>query len=384
MNIIVFTYKADISGGSNRSLLSILEILIKEGDCVTLVLPKKKGQMYEAAKSIGVRCIFQPYGRICAQKVHGLGIIKQYLKLYSKLIWDSILTVLYSRKYRKLSPDIIYSNGCIIHAGRMLAKFLHIPHIWHIREFIEQWQLMPVDVYKMMSNWTSKFILISNDLYHEYSKYVASEKLVMISNGIKYVEQPPKIKHSGFNLLLTARICSSKRQMDAIKAMNRICNVVGLNDVHLFLAGVAISPVDQLYRDSIMERIRTDGLIDKITFLGEVKNMSQLRQHMDVELLCSSREPFGRVTVEAMRSSLCVIASNAGGTPDIVIDGYNGFLFEPGNVQELSDKIIMLYKDRKLLDTVSLTAKEYAKSHFTESQLYKTVDILKEVALRKI
>ena len=72
MNVIVFTYKADISGGSNRSLLSILEILVKEGHQVTLILPKKVGQMYDAANKIGVKCIYQPYGRICAKKYKGI------------------------------------------------------------------------------------------------------------------------------------------------------------------------------------------------------------------------------------------------------------------------------------------------------------------------
>ena len=381
MNIIVFTYKADISGGSNRSLLSILEILVNEGHNVTLVLPKKVGQMYDAANKIGVTCLYQPYGRICATKVRGVSIIKQYLRLYSKLIWDFSYAFIHYKKYKKLSPNIIYTNGSIIHAGRILAKFLKVPHVWHIREFIEEYQLMPINVYKMMSNGTTKFILISNDLYNVYSKYVPAQKLKMISNGIKYVEQPPKIVHKGFNLLLTARICEAKKQKDAIEALNLICYERGIEDIHLYFAGTAVTEVDHNYQKSLMKLVNLYKLEDKITFLGEVDDMSLLRQQMDVELLCSSREPFGRVTVEAMRSSLGVIASNTGGTLDIVKEGYNGIMFEPGNVVELSEKIMMLYNDRELLDTLSRTAKKYSKNHFTETQLYKTVNLLSETAL---
>lgn len=379
MNVIVFTYKADISGGSNRSLLSILEILVKEGHQVTLILPKKVGQMYDAANKIGVKCIYQPYGRICAKKYKGIKIINQYIKLYSKLIWDYFQTLIRASKYRQLSPDIIYSNGTIIHAGRMLAKRLNLPHVWHIREFIGKDQLMPLNIYHMMNNGTTKFILISNDLYKVYNQHITQDKLIMVSNGIKYIEQPPKIKHEGLNLLLTARICQDKRQIDAIEAMNLICNEKGINDIHLYFAGSCVTNADQSYKESALDLIHKYKLEKKITFLGEVKNMSSLRQNMDIELLCSSREAFGRVTVEAMRSSLVVIGSNAGGTPDIVTDGYNGFMYEPGNIKELSNKIIMLYNDRKLLDKISFTSHEYSKTHFTENQLYKTVNILKDI-----
>lgn len=383
MNIIVFTYKADISGGSNRSLLSILEILVKEGHQVTLVLPKKTGQMYNAANKIGVKCIYQPYGRICAKKCKGIKIISQYIKLYGKLIWDYFQTIIRASKYRQLSPDIIYSNGTIIHAGRMLAKRLNLPHVWHIREFIGKDQLMPLNIYQMMNNGTTKFILISNDLYKVYNQHITQDKLIMISNGIKYIEQPPKIKHDGLNLLLTARICQDKRQIDAIEAMNLICNEKDINDIHLYFAGSCVTNTDQSYKELALSLIRKYKLEQRITFLGEVKDMSSLRQNMDIELLCSSREAFGRVTVEAMRSSLVVIASNAGGTPDIVTNGYNGYVYEPGNIQELSNNVVRLYNNRDLLNKISFIAHEFSKNHFTENQLYKTVNLLNDISLKK-
>lgn len=377
MNIIVFTYKADISGGSNRSLLSILEILVNESHNVTLILPKKTGGMYAAAKEIGIQCIYQPFGRICAKKVRGIGLLKQYLRLYIKLIWDVCYTRIRSYQYKKLHPDIVYTNGTIVHAGRLLAKCLDIPHVYHIREFIESYQLMPINVYNMMSNGTSKFILISNDLYNVYKKQIHESKLEMISNGIKYVEQPPKNKHDGFNMLMTARICSGKRQIDAIEAMNIICKEV--KDVHLYFAGNTVNESDVLYKNVLTIYIKSHELEDRITFLGEIKDMSSLRQNMDIELLCSEREAFGRVTVEAMRSSLPVIGSNTGGSKDIIIPGENGYLYEVGNPEDLAKYIMKLYSDKDLLYSLSDKAQEFSKSHFTEKQLYKTVNLLKSL-----
>lgn len=381
MNIIVFTYKAQISGGSNRSLLSILEILTQRGHNVTLFLPGKDGEMYQEAKKIGVKCIYKKFNPIIEEKKHGLALIEQTVRLYYRLVREYYRANKYAKDIARLSPDIIYSNGVTIHAGRIIAKLLKLPHVWHIREisFSNESFLRPIGFYKIMASGTTKFILISNDLYNIFKNHVTEDKLIMISNGIKYSEQPPLIPHEEFNILLTARICKDKRQEDAIEALNLIYKERPHVNIHLYFAGSTVSALDVTYKHKLEDLIQSYDLNPKVRFLGEIKNLPTIRQKMDIELLCSSREPFGRVTVEGMRSGLCIVASNSGGTKDIIIDGTNGFLFEPHNVLDIKDKILNLYDKPELRKNIGLNAKEFSKTHFTEAQLYKTVQLLEEL-----
>ena len=379
MTILVISYRAEISGGSNRSLLSVLEKMKKRGHRVVLILPKREGNMYEEAEKLGVECMYVPLSRIGVHKADKIEkIMAQKIIMQLKLIHDYFSIALRKRKIQSIQADIVYTNGAVMHGGRFASKIAGLPHVWHIREFFEQTELYPENIYQLMNDGTDKFILISSAMLNEYKKHINPDKLIMISNGIKYVEQPPKIHHEDFNVLLTGRITEAKAQLDAVNAVS-LLDESGKN-IKLFFAGKSTNSLDEQYIRKIEELIQEKKLENKVFFLGEVDNMGNLRSKMDVELICAPNEAFGRVTVEAMRSGLPVIGAKSGGTMDIIQDEYNGLLYKPHDFKELAKKINELYYNKSKLNTLSYNAKEFSKTHFTESQLEKVVDIIENVA----
>ena len=64
------------------------------------------------------------------------------------------------------------------------------------------------------------------------------------------------------------------------------------------------------------------------------------------------------VILEAMAMGVAVVASRVEGVPEIIVDGKDGFLVEPGDCDQLSDKIIQLIKDPALLREVGRRARE--------------------------
>ena len=73
-------------------------------------------------------------------------------------------------------------------------------------------------------------------------------------------------------------------------------------------------------------------LIDKIRLLGKVNDLYKILQLSDVFLLPSEQESFGLAALEAMAASTPVISSNAGGIPEVNLQGETGYLAEVGNV----------------------------------------------------
>lgn len=380
MKVLAFTYKAEISGGSNRSFLSILDLLKNNGHEVMLYLPKSKGQLYQEADKISIVASHLPYAR-AAHRYTGSKMVDivWYFIIYLKVLWDFLLAIRCSFMIKGYAPDVIYTNGMDVHIGRFVSLITGIPHVNHIRDQYEDRITVPC-FFKLTASGTKKVILISNDLYNTYHKHIPAEKLAMIHNGIKYVEQPANVEHEGFELLQTARICKEKRVFDAVVAVHKVHSMRPNKRVHLNIAGKTVTEQDILYKNAIDQYIQEQGLNDLVTFLGEVKDMSTLRSRMDVELMCSEREPFGRVTVEGMRSGLPVIGSNTGGTPDIISEGETGFLYEMGNTDDLSNRIVRLTDDRALWQKMSVQARSFATTHFTENQLQKTVDLLETIA----
>ena len=97
-------------------------------------------------------------------------------------------------------------------------------------------------------------------------------------------------------------------------------------------------------------------------------------------VLASRTEAMGRVLVEAMASKKPIISSNVGGTSSIIIDGYNGLLFEKENVEELADKITRILSDKKLSQTLAENGYKYVQEKLSEEnylQKYKSmIDLL--------
>ena len=101
-------------------------------------------------------------------------------------------------------------------------------------------------------------------------------------------------------------------------------------------------------------------LINRVRLLGKVNDLYKILQLSDVFLLPSEQESFGLAALEAMAAETPVISSNAGGIPEVNIQGETGFLAEIGNVEAMSNYTIKLLSDEKLLDQMKKNAKEQA------------------------
>ncbi|WP_027376032.1 N-acetyl-alpha-D-glucosaminyl L-malate synthase BshA [Kaistella palustris] len=101
-------------------------------------------------------------------------------------------------------------------------------------------------------------------------------------------------------------------------------------------------------------------LINKIRLLGKVNDLYKILQLSDVFLLPSEQESFGLAALEAMAAETPVISSNAGGIPEVNIQGETGYLAEIGNVEAMSNYTIKLLSDDVLLAQMKKNAKEQA------------------------
>ncbi|WP_300672259.1 N-acetyl-alpha-D-glucosaminyl L-malate synthase BshA [Soonwooa sp.] len=102
-------------------------------------------------------------------------------------------------------------------------------------------------------------------------------------------------------------------------------------------------------------------LITKIRLLGKVDDLQRILKLADVFLLPSEQESFGLAALEAMAAGVPVISSNAGGIPEVNINGKTGFVADIGDVEKMTEYAIQLLSDEKLLAEMKLNAKENAE-----------------------
>ncbi len=94
-------------------------------------------------------------------------------------------------------------------------------------------------------------------------------------------------------------------------------------------------------------------------------------------------EVFGLSILESFASGKPVIASNIGGIPETVKDGYNGFLFEPGNVEDCRERILKLWNNPQLCRQMGKNAREYVDKYFSPEEHYEKLMTIYKKAIAK-
>ena len=117
--------------------------------------------------------------------------------------------------------------------------------------------------------------------------------------------------------------------------------------LHLALVG------DGPERASLEERTTALGLSEVVTFLGVRRDLPQIFPAFDVFCLPSIREGSPQVLLEAMACGCPVVASTAGGIPEVVEEGISGLLVEPGSTSELTDALRRPLTDENLRRTLA-------------------------------
>ena len=98
-------------------------------------------------------------------------------------------------------------------------------------------------------------------------------------------------------------------------------------------------------REMVEQRARDYGLSEHVVFAGEQHDPVRWLSAADVFLLPSAQESFGLAALEAMACEVPVIASNAGGLPEIVHDGINGYVCGLDALDQMASHAVQLLRD---------------------------------------
>src|SRR5688572_22197516 len=112
---------------------------------------------------------------------------------------------------------------------------------------------------------------------------------------------------------------------------------------------------------------RQHRIHDRVFFLGNVPNLEEILGACDLFLLPSETESFGMAALEAMASEVPVIASRAGGLPEVVSDGESGYLLPVGDVEAMAGRAIEILSDAAIQKQMGKRARAVAVQEFDES-----------------
>jgi len=167
---------------------------------------------------------------------------------------------------------------------------------------------------------------------------------------------------------MVGRINEAKGQHLLIQALALIDDL----SVHAYFVG---HEMQKGYTDRLSAMAEKLGVLQRIHFLGFMKNPHHFYQACDSVVLASKRETFGLVLIEAMQVGTAVIGSNSGGVVEIIDDGETGLLFEALNSGSLAEKIKILKAD-SLRERLAQAGKEKVENMFSSNEQFEKLKII--------
>ena len=217
----------------------------------------------------------------------------------------------------------------------------------------------PVVCYSI--NMSDGVTTVSQSLKEDtYSHFKVKRDIEVIPNFID-LERFSKKDHAHFKkaiapngeklLVHTSNFRKVKRIDDVVKVFAEVYKKM---PAKLLLMG------DGPERINIEMLCRELDLYHAVTFLGKQNQVQEILSVCDLFLMPSETESFGLAALEAMACELPVISSNAGGIPELNVDGETGFLCDVGDVQSMASKAIYLLEDEARLAQFKENAKHRA------------------------
>lgn len=227
---------------------------------------------------------------------------------------------------------------------------------------------------------------VAKGIHH--ARLVRPERVITVPNGV--VAPDPKTVEGGLRaragipasapvIGLVGKLCSDKGADFLLRAVARIS--VDWPDFRVILVGDSVQ--GDVYYEQLQALVQTHNLAGRVHFLGFVPDAAAYVREFDVQVVASPAEPFGLVTLEAMASKVPVVATAAGGSPEIIRDGVEGFLVAPGDVQALANRLACLLGSPGLRREMGQRGRARFEAKYTVEQMVAQTEAVYEQALAR-
>lgn len=371
MKVIVAATTGDDASGASKALVTLCKILKKNNVKVGVILPFSGNLESELDKIQVPYWIFEErnsWYKPVKKKRYFKG-----LRYYRRCILNDLCIARIKKFLKKKKPDIVHVNAVTAYTVGKAAEDLNIPVVWHIREFMEEdLGITFINVKKSLKilNNADKMIAIFKTVKEKWMKRVTSP-IQVIYDGVDINDYKlnRKTPHDTINITLYGRFVKGKGQYFLLRCLAKLKNQ-NCDKFHCYLAGQA---EDSNYFNKCIKYINDNNLKKYVTYVGEINDIKSFLSDKDIVCVCSEKEGFGRVNVEAMLAQCVVVASDSGASKEIIQSGINGYLYKSNSEEDFLSKLKLAIQNKNIVDKIS--NQKYVIENFSAEK--NTEEILK-------
>lgn len=350
MNIL-YVHNVGKIGGAERVTLDIIRGLDRSSHTAFLVTPEEGPFLY-AARELGAHA--------CSLDIHQPDAKKPLQTLIDYRSWLKFL--------RENEIDLIHTGDLFVTRTLIRpANKLGIPLVCHIHFPIEESALSWI--FKTRAD-ECHFVYCSQELHDKIAPRIktvltaASHQI--IHNGVDVDLFKPFLPKKGLlpsdrtNVGIVANLQERKGHLDLIEAISRLYpkNLDIL--VHVIGGDLFGESREQLLK----ERVEELGLQENFVFHGQVDNVRDYLNELDILVCASHEEAFPVSILEAMAFKLPIVSTNVNGIPEAISDGQTGLLISPNLPDELATALNQIIGSRLLAERLRKSAREKVEEKF--------------------
>ena len=353
MRILFYNHAGEISG-AERVLLDVMEHTRAAGHTVLLCAPP--GSLVDEAHRAGLPV--RPVAQLT------IGYARNPLMLARYLARAVVPLLDLARAVQRFHPDVVHANSIRSGVIAVLAlRYLYRPPrlAVHMHDALGRGRLDRL-VANMLAGRTDSVVAISR--YVARSLSVDRDKSHVVYNAVdleryRHDDQAGWALRERLGIPLQAPVLAVVGQITPWKGQREAIEALALvrqrhPDARLLVAGsIKFAGAHRRYDNGayhaqLVQRAGQPDVAGFVHLLGEVEDTAAVYAAATALLAPSWAEPFGRVVIEAMAAGCPVIATAAGGIPEIITDGVDGLLVPPKDPSALAHAVERLLDDPSL------------------------------------
>jgi glycosyltransferase involved in cell wall biosynthesis len=244
-----------------------------------------------------------------------------------------------------VGKSLIYANGPrVFPAAAVAARRAGVALIWHLHLEIESWR--DRKILEAAAAWGRPHVIACSQACLEpfAENGAVRRQATVVYNGVEEVRLPAALPHDAPVVGMIGRIHPDKGVMDFLDAIPEV--LCAFPDTRFRLIGPRVDADFSKQVDERAAELASQCGAGCIEFAGEAGTPSAAFAGLDLLVVPSRREAASRVVLEAFSAGIPVVASDAGGLPEIV--GRDGVIFPAGDSSKLAAVIIRVLLDLAL------------------------------------
>ncbi len=329
------------------------------------------------------RFVYTNYGNVYSLEAPKLSrkyksiipFLKSFLRLFSFL--------------KKSDCRLAYVNSLMFLQPIIISWVKRIPVITHVREVEATYPKAIYYIYLILASAISeKIIAVTGEIFNQRSFKLLpnsfKSKFIVIHNfSSDAIGQVEPTQVADKFILSVIPITKRKGVLDLIAAYVSLSKKLNNNPPSLYIAG-RIDEV-QTYAEAI-NILNESGLVNNVKFLGQIDHHTLIGYYKSANILVhpSETEALPRVLIEAQKYGLPSVATNVGGTSEIIADGINGYIVDKNSPSDMSAKMLILIQNPCARGEMSKSCLLSYESKFTrEKNGALIIDVINKVIKSK-